>query len=236
MQWRALTTAQHLSLLGITQKVIDEHDDKIKAVIESHVAAHTRPSRSRSRDAAPVKETYTLMAKKVLGGIVLLVYTRDKTVTKNVVEVRVATAACGIFGMMGNKGAVGVRVVIDENAGEGEVDEDDDEEDDEEDEEEEDDDSEKSSTKKRSKRRERLVTAPTVFTFVTSHLAAHDHGLQRRNADWKSIVERLVFTNSELSRDFKPRKKVAIEGALGRRDEQVYDTSYRTSPRARELC
>ncbi|WFD02635.1 hypothetical protein MOBT1_001316 [Malassezia obtusa] len=32
-----------------------------------------------------------------------------------------------------------------------------------------------------------------VFTFVCAHLTPHDHNVERRNADWKSITERLVF-------------------------------------------
>lgn len=32
-----------------------------------------------------------------------------------------------------------------------------------------------------------------VLTFVTAHLAAHDHNVPRRNRDWKNIVSRLVF-------------------------------------------
>lgn len=33
-----------------------------------------------------------------------------------------------------------------------------------------------------------------VLTFVTAHIAAHDHSVIRRNRDWKNIVTRLVFT------------------------------------------
>lgn len=32
-----------------------------------------------------------------------------------------------------------------------------------------------------------------IYTFVSAHLAAHDHGLQRRNVDYSTIVKRLIF-------------------------------------------
>ncbi|UZJ57131.1 hypothetical protein CBS101457_006451 [Exobasidium rhododendri] len=37
-----------------------------------------------------------------------------------------------------------------------------------------------------------------VITFVCAHLAAHDHNVPRRNADWRNIVSRLVFTPSSV--------------------------------------
>jgi hypothetical protein len=36
----------------------------------------------------------------------------------------------------------------------------------------------------------------TVVTFIAAHLAPHEDAWQRRNADWKSICENLVFTPS----------------------------------------
>lgn len=211
----------HLSLLGLTKLTLDNHDDQIKRVLETHVA------KTAKKNLQAQRETYTLLSKKVLGGIVLLVYARDRTMTNKVVEVRVGSAACGIFGRMGNKGAVGCRVVIDENRVEGEELEEGEEEEDDEDDEDDgnDDESELSSITKRRRRKEVTRFEPTVFTFVTSHLAAHDHGLERRNRDWQSIVERLVFTQDELSTEFQPRK--AYVGSKGKIEgEQVYDTSY----------
>lgn len=188
-------------------------------MIESNLAPspHTRSSTQSTQ------ETYTLLSKAVLGGIVLLVYARDKTVTKAVVEVRVARAACGIFRVMGNKGAVGVRVTIDENPRAG-LEQGEDSEDEEEDDEE--DGSEISSLVKKSSKRggkkERSVLPPEVFTFVTTHLAAHDHGLARRAEDYESIVSRLIFTPTSLSPHFPlpPFLPSSIQSA------QMYDTSY----------
>ncbi|ORY78479.1 Endonuclease/exonuclease/phosphatase [Leucosporidium creatinivorum] len=136
----------HLALLGLTQVALDAHDHLILEAIESHAGG---------------KETYTLLAKSVLGGIALLVYGRDKTVTGKVVDVRVAKAACGIGRLMGNKGAVGVRVVLE--------------------------------PEEEDEKTEQEHSGHTVLTFVTAHLAAHDSGLKRRNEDWRTIVERLVF-------------------------------------------
>jgi phosphatidylinositol-bisphosphatase len=75
-------------------------------------------------------------------------------------SVEVATAGVGIGGLMGNKGAVGVRVTLVEPEAEK---------------------GEKTS----------------VWTFVSAHFAAHasQKHLERRNADWKSVVERLVFVD-----------------------------------------
>lgn len=149
------------------------------------------------------KETYTLLAKRSLGGIALLVYARDRTVTGRVVDVRVAQAGCGIGGLMGNKGGVGVRVVLA------------DEEEEEEDE----------------------GTGSTVFTFLTAHLAAHDSGLQRRNEDWRNLVQRVVFQpgeagESEQFRIAEGRRKDVFKGLRRMRLQheskgiQLYDTSY----------
>lgn len=187
--------SQHLALAGFTQTALDLNDFKIKASIEEH--ASTTGSEKGG------KEAYTLVAKKVLGGISLLVYTRDKTVTSKVVDVRVATAACGIFNVMGNKGAVGVRVVLDD--------------------EEEDD---KTSVDSQEN------TGNSVFTFVNAHLAAHDSGLQRRNSDYKSIVERLVFNPDEASEHFQPKRTsnifagVPVTSRTAAPGIGIYDTSY----------
>lgn len=142
------------------------------------------------------------MAKETLGGIALLVYTRDRTVTNKVADVRVATAACGIGRVMGNKGGVGVRIVLDA-----------------------DDDQDGSSSSSEP-------GDGGVFTFVTAHLAAHDKGLQRRNQDYQSIVERLVFSRESESAQFRPtprrRRDVFRDVVKGESVEgyQVYDTSY----------
>lgn len=39
-------------------------------------------------------------------------YVRDETVATRVKDVQVNTVACGVFGLLGNKGAVGVRITL----------------------------------------------------------------------------------------------------------------------------
>lgn len=121
-------------------------------------------------------------------------------------------------------GAVGVRVVLDENSREGQDEEEDDEEDEEDDEE----DSEMSSLikKKRGGKKERGLLPPTIFTFVTTHLAAHDHGLARRAEDYRSIVERLIFTPTSLSPHFRPSSPLLANTNNDHQSAQMYDTSY----------
>lgn len=186
-------------MLGLTRVALDQHDEQLKSSIEEHVATS---SSSKER------ETYTLMAKKVLGGIALLVYTRDSTVTGKVADVRVAHAACGIAGLMGNKGGVGVRITLDDDEdGSAPKDDEDD------------------------------STGHTVFTFVTAHLAAHgkEKHLKRRNLDYRKIVERLVFDQYGASEHFtvaEARRRDVFKGLRRRltpgdpKAIQIYDTSY----------
>lgn len=111
---------------------------------------------------------------------------------------------------MGNKGGVGVRIVLEDRSAA--VDDDDDSELDEPDVE-----GEANNSV--------IVPDQTVFTFVTAHLAAHDHGLGRRNRDYRSIVERLIFTEGAVSPYFRSRK--AIPATAGNvHGSQIYDTSY----------
>lgn len=162
------------------------------------------------------------MSKSILGGIVLLVYTRDRTVTKKVVDVKIATAACGIFGVMGNKGGVGVRIVLDKDiAGAGGSDD--------EDSDDEDDRGSKDDLSSIDSGGEK-IKEKVVFTFVTAHLAAHDHGLQRRNRDYAQIVSRLVFTPDAPSTHYTPRRIGSSESKSSSEriinGNQIYDTSY----------
>lgn len=198
-------------MLGLTKTALNEHDYKLKAAIESHAAVTSSTSKTQA-----LPETYTLMAKKVLGGIALLVYTRDLTITNKVVDVRVATAACGVFRLMGNKGGVGVRISVDDISDSG-------------DEEEE----EVIREPSESHLEEKDSTGNTVYTFVTAHLAAHDHGLQRRNEDYRSIVERLVFSHDGPSEFYQPSRSKNVYKSLENATVsdaggiQIYDTSYR---------
>lgn len=187
----------HLSLVGLTTTAVDMHDGELKRSIESHA--------NSLKGGAGMAESYTLLAKKGLGGIVLLVYTRDSTLTRLVADVRVATVGTGLLRLMGNKGAVGVRITL-------------------------------NSEDEKSDEEE------TVMTFVTAHLAAHDYALQRRNEDWQSIVERLVFTPEERSDNFSLGSKSAgfnklkgLASKSGKAGSQIYDTSYCEFPASPHL-
>ena len=166
--------ALNWAFLGLSQTVLDAHDNIIANCID-HATGRA--------------EKYTLVSKTIHGGMALLVYTRDATVTKRVADVRVAAAGCGPL-FMANKGAVGVRLSLSREDGDDEA-----------------------------------------FTFVTSHLAAHSHKVARRNADWKDIVARLIFTPDSMSSSarFAPgRPRSPFKRQRGSRSDQlqIWDTSY----------
>ncbi|GAA5863004.1 hypothetical protein JCM3774_006717 [Rhodotorula dairenensis] len=96
----------HLALAGLTRNALDSHDDKLRSAIESLYAS---PSAANAEED---KARYSLVARRAIGGIALLVYARDETVATRVKDVQVNTVGCGVFGLLGNKGAVGVRVTL----------------------------------------------------------------------------------------------------------------------------
>ncbi|GAA5890232.1 hypothetical protein JCM6882_008762 [Rhodosporidiobolus microsporus] len=155
----------HAALAGLSQTSLALTDSQLQTAIDSRYS--TSSSSSPASTAAPSTARYTRIARHSLGGIALLVYARKGTVAERVQRVELATAGCGMFGLMGNKGAVGVRVTLVE------------------------------SKEKGGEKREGDGTS--VFTFVTAHLAAHQSRkyVDRRNADWRNIVERLVFIGED---------------------------------------
>lgn len=108
--WARRVRLQHLALAGLTRKALDSHDDKLRVAIESLYASS---SASAEEDG---KTRYSLVARRAIGGIALLVYARDETVATRVKDVQVNTVGCGVFGLLGNKGAVGIRVTLREPA------------------------------------------------------------------------------------------------------------------------
>ncbi|KAL4400102.1 phosphatidylinositol-4,5-bisphosphate 5-phosphatase [Malassezia pachydermatis] len=54
-----------------------------------------------------------------------------------------------------------------------------------------------------------------VITFVCAHLAAHDHKVARRNADWRNIVERLVFDPASTQPPLVLQEPTMGPGQLG---------------------
>lgn len=55
----------------------------------------------------------------------------------------------------------------------------------------------------------RIKSTAETLTFVTAHLAPHDHNVTRRNQDWRSIVSRMTFRSKGSQQPY-----------------QIYDTDY----------
>lgn len=89
----------------MTRHALDVHDDKLRTAIESLYA--------NSGDDGKVR--YSLVGRRAIGGIALLVYARDDTVATRIKDVQVNTVGCGVFGLLGNKGAVAIRVTLEED-------------------------------------------------------------------------------------------------------------------------
>ncbi|KAK0561281.1 hypothetical protein OC844_003285 [Tilletia horrida] len=137
---------------------IDTTDREIRRAVRYH-AAMTRPDGLYPPGHTGGPESYDLLAAVHMVGIVLFVYTRTRAnISARVKEIRTAKVGTGLLGIMGNKGAVGLRLVLaGANGGRDEV-----------------------------------------YTFLSAHLAAHDHNVPRRNRDWANIVRRMVFTPSSV--------------------------------------
>ncbi|KAM0792175.1 hypothetical protein ACM66B_004872 [Microbotryomycetes sp. NB124-2] len=182
----------HLALLGLSKTALDAHDSRLNSALSQHYSTSSSSS------------SYVLLAKKCLGAIALLVYVRrDKL--DNVRDIRVASAACGIAGVMGNKGGVGVRVVVNDDN--------------------------KDKDDEGDARPDPRSRGRHVLTFVTAHLAAHDKGLERRNRDYQTLVERLVFAHDSTSQTYKPVRPLNVfrdrqrGGSSQEQVCQLYDTS-----------
>lgn len=83
---------------------------EIKRALRPH-AGVTRPDGMYPPGGGP--EDYTLLGEAHLVSISLFVFGRDRAgIPSRVKEVRTSTAAAGVFNLLGNKGGVGVRLVI----------------------------------------------------------------------------------------------------------------------------
>lgn len=160
------------ALAGLTESLHASIDREIRRTVRLHQATVRSDNMYDPEAYGGGPENYARVAEATLGGITLFVYARENSpggakhlpsTAQRVKEVRMASVGTGILELMGNKGAVGVRVTLApvHPAGKDEV-----------------------------------------FTFVCAHLAAHDHNVERRNADWQNIVQRLVFDASNLG--YKP--------------------------------
>ncbi|KAK0546698.1 hypothetical protein OC845_004456 [Tilletia horrida] len=163
---------------------IDATDREIRRAIRYH-AAMTRPDGLYPPGHTGGPETYDLLAAVHMVGIVLFVYTRAKTdISARVKEIRTAKVGTGLLGIMGNKGAVGLRLVL------------------------------KGAT---------ASAKDEVYTFVSAHLAAHDHNVPRRNADWANIVRRMVFTPGSVQPLPLIQQKIRSGGAASETVSQLED-------------
>ncbi|WFD29379.1 hypothetical protein MSPP1_000388 [Malassezia sp. CBS 17886] len=151
----------HATLAGTAGDVLSALDMEIRRTVRTHQAA-VRPDHMYDPiELGGGPENYARLAQVCHGGTAMFVYARERaargssapSAAERVKEVRTASVGTGIANVLGNKGAVGVRVAMAGTDG----------------------------------------ARDEVLTFVCAHLAAHDHNVPRRNADWKSIVERLVF-------------------------------------------
>ncbi|CAO1613419.1 unnamed protein product [Parajaminaea phylloscopi] len=132
-----------------------------------HHAAVTRVDGKYPPGAGP--EDYTLVGEAHLVGISLFVFGRNRSgIPARVKEARATTASAGFFNLLGNKGAVAVRLVLGNRPDGGNV-------------------GAAPSSKGNAEQDE-------VITFVCAHLTAHDHNVPRRNQDFQTIVQRLAFT------------------------------------------
>ncbi|CEH13018.1 Inositol-1,4,5-triphosphate 5-phosphatase (synaptojanin), INP51/INP52/INP53 family [Ceraceosorus bombacis] len=214
-----------LGFAGKATQALSSTDTAIRRAIRPQ-SATTRSDGKYPPGGGP--ENYALVARVQLVSIVLYVYARERvdagshapSIAQRVKEVRTSTAAFGLLGLMGNKGATGVRVVL-AGATPGSPDE--------------------------------------VLTFVCAHLTAHDHNVAKRNADWRNIVQRLVFAPDAvqglpssspsgpqgggragdanpdvdaLSKQYQAEKESSAKRsaekatALDQQDHSIYDTSH----------
>ncbi|GAC92707.1 endonuclease/exonuclease/phosphatase [Pseudozyma hubeiensis SY62] len=165
----------HTGLSGSGDTALYNTDLDIRRNVRPHQAVVSGSGLYASLEEGGGPESYPLLCKVDLVGIALFVYARErptfsiwkaasksaKSAAHRVKEIRTATVGTGIAGVMGNKGAVGARIVVAAADGKG---------------------------------------PDEVLTFISAHLAAHDHNVQRRNKDWQQIVQRMVFEPSSVQK------------------------------------
>ncbi|WFD36312.1 hypothetical protein MCUN1_003191 [Malassezia cuniculi] len=107
------------SLAGITDSYVYTIDRELRRTIRMHQPTVRKDNLYDPLETGGGPENYSLLAAAHHAGLVLYVYSRDnapqrggQSATARVREVRTSTVGTGIGGIMGNKGAVGVRVVL----------------------------------------------------------------------------------------------------------------------------
>lgn len=103
----------YLTFSSFTSSAIrDRHDDVIRVLTK---ALQTLKDGDQSESTIDLHAlTYHLVSKEVYGGLALLVYARSDTVYPSIKSVEVARASCGLMNLMNNKGAIGIRLTIDQ--------------------------------------------------------------------------------------------------------------------------
>ncbi|KDN44124.1 DNase I-like protein [Tilletiaria anomala UBC 951] len=95
---------------GAAGQVLRDTDTEIRRAVRPHSAV---VSGDGLYPPGGGPEGYTLIARENLVGLALFVYARERSgIVGRVREVRTNRAGTGIFNLLGNKGAVGVRVVL----------------------------------------------------------------------------------------------------------------------------
>lgn len=151
-----------IPLVRGAENILDDTDLEIRRTIRPHAAVVNKGGLYPEKGGP---ENYSLLARVHMVGISLFVYGRDRSgVPERVKEVRANVVGTGILNLLGNKGAVGIRLVL------GPV-----------------------GTSSGEKSGE-----DQVLTFVSAHLAAHDHNVPRRDRDYTNIVSRLAFSPDKV--------------------------------------
>ncbi|KAJ1335978.1 inositol polyphosphate 5-phosphatase INPP5B/F [Microdochium nivale] len=162
-------------------------------------------------DEAVVAEPFSMVATRNVGMTSSMLFARDAAAVSNVRAAEVGFGA----GDMANKGAVGLRLLYTGGASS------------------ETDDDESGSTSTGSNK--------TEMTFVTTHLAAMEWNLSKRNKNWESLVSGLVFEDPKKHVDkaaAQSRDRGAggeAQGLLEGDDELADGRSSRASSLEREM-
>lgn len=91
-------------------QILDDTDTEIRRTIRPHAAAVSESGLYPEKGGP---ENYTLLARVHMAGISLFIYGRDRSgIAERVKEIRTNFVGTGIFGLLGNKGAVGARLVL----------------------------------------------------------------------------------------------------------------------------
>lgn len=203
----------HSSMAGTAGRSIFGMDQELRRTMRLHQAVVRPDGKYDSLERGGGPENYARIAQVWNAGVVLYVYARERpqqrgragalSAAERVREVRTASVGTGVGQVLGNKGAVGARVVL-------------------------------------APPQDSPDGKEEVLTFVCAHLAAHEHGVDRRNADWRNIVERLVFDpehvaplpvlQDRMADASDPLKPPAPRRAPPRRNDSreysLYDTHY----------